>query len=292
MADEPTVKLYLGDCLDILPTLPDGCVNAVVTDLPYGTTACAWDFPIPFEPMWREFNRLTGPSGIFVTTSSQPFTSSLIMSNLKQFRYCWIWHKLVGANFLNLSNRPFKTCEDIVVFAKTANFTFNPIRTWRTESSLRRDPPGSSRIIRQRGDRAEYYGNLARANELPISSDGKKHPIDLLVFSTREPQIVYDIDHPTKKPLKLLKYLICTYTNEGDTVLDFCFGSGSTGVACVNTGRNFIGIEIDPTYYAIAEKRIAEAQMQPPLPGFRLTSGRSRPLTGTQIEMDLKERGG
>lgn len=258
------IDLRCGDCLDILPTIA-GPFDAIITDLPYGTTACKWDTIIPFEPMWAQVKRLLKPRGAFVTTASQPFTSALVMSNLEWFKYDWAWHKMIGANFMNLSNQPFRVHESVLIFSPVADFTFNPIRTMRADSSLQRDPIGRSRVIPQKPTKAEHY-DTCRVDGKPISADGMKHPTSLLTFSTREAGVVYQVQHPTKKPVALLEYLIRTYTNEGDTVLDFCMGSGTTMVACVNTGRHGVGIDILPEYVAIAERRVKEAQQQIALP--------------------------
>jgi len=255
--------LHQGDCLEIMPTLPAGSVDAIITDLPYGTTACEWDSIIPLAPMWEQVKRVLKVNGVFISTASQPFTTILINSNFDWFKYNWVWDKVVGANFMNLENRPFKTHEDILIFSSVASFTFNPIKTMRSESSLIRDPIGTNRKIKRDKDHAEYYGSLREQEAHPISKDGKKHPIDILRFSTRESGIVYKIHHPTKKPIALYEYLVRTYTNPGEIVLDFCMGSGTTGVSSVKNGRRFIGIEKKAEYFQIAKSRIEQAP--PPL---------------------------
>jgi site-specific DNA-methyltransferase (adenine-specific) len=157
---------------------------------------------------------------------------------------------------MNLKNRPFKTQENILVFSKSANFTFNPIRVYRTEKSLKRHEAGSIAIINSSGTYVEHYG-AKKNTKAKLHEDGKKHPIDIITFSIVE-KGRYKIKHPTKKPVALLEYLIKTYTNEGETVLDNCMGSGTTGVACINTNRNFIGMELNDKYFEIAKKRVEE----------------------------------
>jgi len=256
-------KIYQGDCLKIMLDIPDKFIDMILCDLPYGTTACKWDTMIPFEPLWKQYKRIIKDNGVIVLTGSQPFTSMLVMSNLEMFKYEWIWDKIAGANFMNLKNRPFKTQEQILIFSKTANFTFNPIRVSRSEKSLKRDKVGSMRK-RKHSERssAEYY-NIKRLQGFSIlNSDGKKHPIDIIQFSTKE-RGIYEFKHPTKKPVALFEYLIKTYTNEGDLVLDNCAGSGTTGVACKNLGRKFILIEKEEKYCRVAQKRLDEINLLP-----------------------------
>jgi site-specific DNA-methyltransferase (adenine-specific) len=241
-----------------MPTIPSGSIDAIITDLPYGTTACEWDSVIPLAPMWEQVKRVLKVNGVFVTTASQPFESILINSNIKWFKYNWVWDKIGGSNFMNLDNRPIKTHECILVFSPDGKFTFNPIRVMRSEKSLQRDPIGKKRTIHRNKKDAPHYA-VSRIDS-DVSIDGTKHPIDILRFSQRETGIVYKYNHPTRKPLALYEYLIRTYTNAGETVLDICMGSGTTGVAAVQTGRDFIGIEKERKYFEIAEKRIAQAQ--------------------------------
>lgn len=250
-----TVTLYQGDCLEILKTLPAGSVDAIITDLPYGTTACSWDEVIPFAPMWEQVKRLLKPRGAFVTTASQPFTSKLVMSNAEWFKYALVWRKSSGAGHLNAKNAPIKMHEDIAVFSDGAtanrsirNMTYNP-QGLQVVNRTRIQPPQSNDVIGTRPSRSRGY----------IQEWGN-YPVTVLSFPND-----WDTHHPTQKPVALYDYLIRTYTNAGDTVLDFTMGSGTTGVAAVKTGRNFIGMEIDPTYFAIAQRRIEEAQMQLPL---------------------------
>ena len=245
------VTLILGDCLEVMRTLPDGCVDAIITDLPYGTTACTWDTVIPFAPMWAEVKRLLRPRGAFVTTASQPFTSALVMSNVEWFRYCWVWKKSRPTGFLDAKRKPLNDCEDIPIFA-AGRTTFNP--------QMGKGNP--NHVIDggiQQTKRAEQYSHYGA---VPMKQTEDKYPRRVLSIDSENPVASL---HPTQKPVALYEYLVRTYTNAGDTVLDFVMGSGTTGVACVRTGRRFIGIEMHEPYFRIAERGIAEAQLQAPL---------------------------
>lgn len=248
------VNLHLGDCLEVMKSIPDKSVDAIITDLPYGTTACAWDSIIPLEPMWEQVKRIC--KGVFVTTASQPFTSKLVMSNLAWFRYTWVYKKTIKTGHLNVHRKPLIGHEDICVFSENGS-TYNP-----QMEIIHTNKPRVRRSMRPvYSDSA--YGVADKPTE---RTEKDKYPSTILMgFYDKERHVSSrsQVDrHPTKKPVSLYKYLVKTYTNEGDTVLDITMGSGTTGVACVQTGRNFIGIEIDPTYYAIAEKRIRDAQQQ------------------------------
>ena len=247
-----TVQLYLGDCLEVMRSIPDKSVDAIITDLPYGTTANSWDEVIPFSPMWEQVERIN--KGVFVTTASQPFTSKLVMSNLSQFKYEWIWRKNRITGFLNANKRPMTQHENIVVFCeKTA-----PYFPQMTKGDLHTRGGKYNRTSDNYGD--FNYKEYESDERYPTTVLNIKCQSDSCVTYKQRPNRL--TTHPTQKPVELYKYLVRTYTNEGDTVLDITMGSGTTGVACVQTGRNFIGIEIDPTYFAIAEKRIKEAQQQ------------------------------
>lgn len=232
-------QLYQGDCLEILPTLADGSVDAIICDLPYGTTACSWDSRIPLEPLWAQFKRVIKPRGAVVLFGAQPFTSMLVMSNLEWFRYEWIWEKQKPTNFLHAKNMPLRAHESILIFGKS--ITYNPQGTC------------SVKIKNGRKNKAARGVYKTVEGENYIQTTGN-YPRTIIKVSTPSmPQ------HQTQKPVALLEYLIKTYTNAGETVLDCVFGSGTTGVAALHTGRKFIGIELDPGYYAIAEKRIQKA---------------------------------
>lgn len=229
--------LIQGDCLEKLKELPDDSVDSVLTDPPYGTTACKWDTVIPFEPMWEQLKRVTKKNGAIVLFGSQPFTSALVMSNVKMFKYEWVWDKGQGTGFLNAKKQPLRSCETISVFYEEQP-TYNPqMRT------------GFKQYICKQGEtKSQNYGTQTGAVTV---SDGSRFPLTRIEFIRDK-----DKTHPTQKPVALMEYLIKTYTNEGETVLDFTMGSGTTGVACKNLNRNFIGIELDPEFFNIAEARI------------------------------------
>ena len=234
------MKLLHGDCLELLPTLADGSVDLVLCDPPYGTTACKWDAVVPFAPMWAHIRRVLKRNGPAVLMAQCPFDKVLGASNLPGLRYEWIWKKEAGTGHLNAHKAPMKDHENVLVFYD-APPTYNPqMRTGFRPYTQAQGKPKS-----------QNYGKQTGA---VTTSDGSRFPLTVLEFKRDGNKV-----HPTQKPVALMEYLIRTYTNEGDTVLDFTMGSGTTGVACVNTGRRFIGIERDPEYFAIAQKRIAEA---------------------------------
>jgi site-specific DNA-methyltransferase (adenine-specific) len=230
-------NLMQGDCLELMKLIPDNSIDAIITDPPYGTTACKWDSVIPFEPMWEQLKRIIKPNGAIVLFGSQPFTSALIMSNPKMFKYCWYWDKGQGTGFLNSKKQPLKSIEDIVVFYKEQS-NYNP------QMRLGFKPY----TCKQGATKTQNYGKQTGAITV---SDGSRYPLNILEFIRDKEKT-----HPTQKPVALLEYLIKTYTNEGETVLDNCMGSGTTGVACKNLNRNFIGIELDNDYFEIAKNRI------------------------------------
>lgn len=251
------VELLLGDCLEILPTLPAQSVEAIITDLPYGTTACKWDAVIPFAPMWAQIKRILKPRGVFVTTASQPFTTALIASNMDWFKYCCVWEKTLAANFMNAKNKPLALHEDIVVFSGGTTANGSPNR-------MTYNPQGIKRInqLWKRPRKYPSEHNFVReSHQLERIIEFGGYPGSIIGFANGN----NESDHPTQKPVALYEYLVLTYTNPGATVLDFCFGSCTTGLACVKTGRNFIGIEKEPQYYEIGQRRVKEAQMQPAL---------------------------
>lgn len=234
-----------GDCLERMKEIPDGSVDMVMADLPYGTTACKWDSVIPLAPLWSAYSRLVKPKAAIVLTASQPFTSALVVSNLARFKYCWVWDKVCAANFLNAKVTPLKTHEDVLVFSFGSPNYF-PIKVSGAKNHGRK----TLAPVRREQLQAGFYA------QLPSDSSGLKYPKSILQVAKHASQCGF---HPTQKPVALMEYLILTYTNEGDTVLDNTMGSGTTGVACVNTGRNFIGIDRDLDYFLIAQKRIRGA---------------------------------
>lgn len=230
--------LLNGNCLDKLKELSDNSIDFVLTDPPYGTTACKWDSVIPFEPMWTELRRITKPTAAVCLFGSEPFSSSLRMSNIKEFRYDWIWEKQTPTGFLDARRKPMKSHETISIFSK------KPAPYY---------PQGLVPVhVPAKGKKGgQIYGKCI--GDGYIQKEGN-FPRSVLKFKK------YRGDHPTQKPVKLLEYLIMTYSKEGDTVLDFTMGSGSTGVAAKNTGRNFIGIELNEEYFEIAKRRINNVQ--------------------------------
>ena len=230
--------LIHGECLEEMKSIPDGSVDMVLTDPPYGTTACKWDSIIPLEPMWEQLKRIIKPNGAIVMTASQPFTTTLISSNMKMFKYCWVWEKQKVTGFYNARKMPLKSVEDVCVFG-VGKLTYNPqgLVSCNIKNS-RKNKAGNG-----------VYGKIS--DEDYYQKEGN-FPRQVLRIN----HITHKQIHPTQKPVALMEYLIKTYTNEGETVLDFTMGSGTTGVACVNLKREFIGIELDENYFNIAKERI------------------------------------
>ena len=231
--------LTLGDCLEVMATIPAGSVDMVMCDLPYGTTACKWDAVIPFEPLWAAYKRVCKTSAAIVLTASQPFASGLVMTNLAGFKYEVIWEKDKPSDFALAARRTMKYHENILVFCHGRE-TYNPQMTM-----------GAPNHSVGKGLRKKQNESGANTAVVTNKTDGLKHPKSVMKFN-REPKP----QHPTQKPVALMEYLIRTYTNEGQAVLDNTMGSGTTGVACMRSGRRFIGIERDPGYFKIACDRI------------------------------------
>jgi site-specific DNA-methyltransferase (adenine-specific) len=243
------MQLIHGDCLEKMRDIPDQSVDMVLTDPPYGTTACKWDSVIPFEPMWEQLKRIIKPKGAIVITSSQPFTSALIMSNVLMFKYCWVWDKNRTTGFLNAKSRPLKSHEDIIVFSDGSATSTSLTMAYNPQGLLDCNTIKTNFTTETMGERK------SRANGSSWIQKKTNYPKSIISFKSDKTSL-----HPTQKPVALMKYLIKTYTLEGETVLDFTMGSGSTGVACVNLNRDFIGIEKDKKYFQISVDRIAQAQ--------------------------------
>jgi len=242
------IRTINGDCLvEMDKLISEGVkVDAIITDPPYGTTACKWDSVIPFDEMWERLNKLIKPNGAIVLFGSEPFSSALRMSNIKNYKYDWVWDKKTPTNFAMANKQPMRYTEQISVFYKT-QCTYNPIK-WE---GLKNHGQGNSK-----NNYAETRGNIKRVKD---DLSGLKFPRNIIEIKKHSSQCGL---HPTQKPVALMEYLIKTYTNEGDTVLDFTAGSFSTLVACVNTNRNGIGIELDKGYFDIGVNRIKAAQNQ------------------------------
>lgn len=238
------IELYWGDCLKIMDGLiAEGIkVDAIITDPPYGTTACKWDIVIPFDEMWKRIKALRHDNTPIVLFGSEPFSSALRMSNIKEYKYDWIWEKQKASNFMSMKHQPAKYHENISVFYK---HNYYPIM-WETDNKDNR------KTVRNPTTNKDCH--LGRIVRIRNADNGLRYPKSIIKINK---QINGNV-HPTQKPLALMEYLVKTYTNEGDTVLDFTMGSGTTGVACKNLNRNFIGIELDENYFNIAKQRIEE----------------------------------
>ena len=244
--------IYQGDCLEVMKTLPDNSVDAVITDPPYGTTACKWDSVIPFPEMWERLNKLIKPNGAIVLFGSEPFSSALRMSNIKNYKYDWIWDKVQPTGMPLVKKMPMKQHEIISIFYSKQP-TYNRQMTDRPKKDIRVNAV-KNKLNQKTNSGYDHNGTIV-CKYADDYDPTKVNPKSIVTFS-KQPKRVKNV-HPTQKPVALIEYLIKTYTNEGETVLDFTMGSGTTGVACKKLNREFIGIELNPEYVAIAEKRIA-----------------------------------
>lgn len=240
MFENSNYELWQGDCLELMNDIPEKSVDCIITDLPYGTTQCKWDTIIPFEPLWKQYNRIIKDNGAIVLFGTEPFSSHLRLSNLKNYKYDWIWDKVKGTGFLNAKRQPMRNHELISVFYKK-QCTYNPQKTYGHKMK---------KSYRSKDLQTDVYGEMK--NDYTYEST-ERYPRSIQVFSTDTQNSSL---HPTQKPVALIEYLIKTYTNEGELVFDSCMGSGTTGVACINTNRRFIGIELDNNYFKIAKERI------------------------------------
>ena len=249
-------KIYNEDCLEAMKQIPDKSIHMILCDLPYGTSASSWDKKLPIDKLWYEYERIIMPNRAIVLFAQQPFTSLLITSNLKLWKYNWIWEKDNGTNFLNSHYCPLKITEDICVFGDGAtsyiktgeNLIYNPQFT--------EGKPYTIKSGNQKSDSAVVRGGTGGREDVGgfvTKSDGKRYPKNIIKFNRDKEKL-----HPTQKPVALCEYLIKTYTQEGELVLDNCMGSGTTAIACLNTNRNYIGFELDDTYFKIAVDRIKE----------------------------------
>ena len=246
------VKLYKGDCLTEMDKIADGSIDAIICDPPYGTTDCKWDSVIPFDEMWKQLNRVIKPNGAIVLFGSEPFSSALRMSNIDNYKYDWVWCKTKASNHVNAKNRPMGKHENVSIFSlgTIAN---------GSDRRMEYNPQGLKEVNRRNYRPSPRFGGYQGArpsHQKTLFQKYENYPNTILNFSNPNNKTV----HPTQKPVALMEYLVKTYTNKGETVLDFTMGSGSTGVACANTDRNFIGIEQDDKYFNIATKRINEAR--------------------------------
>ena len=233
-------KLMFGDCLERMKEIPDGSVDLILTDPPYGTTQCKWDTVIPFDLMWEQLKRIIKPNGAIVLFGAEPFSSLLRCSNIKNFKYDWVWEKSKATGFLNSKRQPLRAHEIISVFYSKPP-TYTPQMT---------EGVAYNKGVRKEQTQNDVYGSF---DQVEVKSDGLRFPRSVQYFKTAESEGGF---HKTQKPVDLLEYLIKTYTQDGETVLDFTFGSCSTGVAALNTNRKFIGIEMDANYYEIACDRM------------------------------------
>lgn len=239
------IELWHGDCLEEMKKIPDGSIDMILCDLPYGTTKCKWDTVIPFEPLWEQYLRLIKQNGVVALNTSQPFTSALLMSNPKMFKHEWIWIKNRGSNFANTVREPMKEHESVLIFSR-GKWTYNRQMQERTGGGLNR----SKYDVEHNNQNREAYNKF---------EGRKKHKISKLRVPSTWQKFNVEVGlHPTQKPVTLCEYLIKTYTNEGEKVLDNCMGAGTTGIACVNLKRQFIGIEKEQKYFDISKQRIQE----------------------------------
>ncbi len=241
-------QVICGDCLEVMKDIPDKSIDMILCDLPYGTTACKWDTIIPFEPLWEQYKRIIKDNGAIVLTASQPFTSALVMSNPDMFKYEWIWKKSRKNGYVHAKGMPLKETENILVFSKGDVYS-------KSKNKMKYNPQG---VVPFSEERINYV-KTTKTNQgghkigSKWKQNGAFYPTNIITFKSESPKTQV---HPTQKPVALFEYLIKTYTNEGDLVLDNCAGSGTTAIACLNTNRNYILIEKEPKYIEIINNRI------------------------------------
>ncbi len=241
------INLMQGDCLERMKEIPDNSISMILTDPPYGTTQCKWDSVIDLDLMWEQLKRIIKPNGAIVMTAAQPFTTKLISSNYKMFKYCWYWNKVLPRGHLNAKKQPLRVIEEIPVFYSKPP-TYNPIKTIGHKRKV------AHTKYEKKGEGEQVYGKEKRDTKYDST---ERYPTGIIEISSANQR---NRVHPTQKPVELMVYIIKTYTNEGDVVLDFSMGSGTTGVAAVNLSRSFIGVELEEEYFKIASDRIEEAR--------------------------------
>ena len=241
------IKLYNGDCLEVMKDIPDKSIDMILCDLPYGTTNCKWDIVIPFEPLWEQYERIIKDNGAIVLFGTEPFSSELRLSNKSDYKYDIYWVKEKPTNFMQVKKRVGKLTENICVFYKK-QCTYNPQMVKHNGKKVTNKPSEKNAKFK-----SVVASNSPTLSIKPYKDTGYRYPCDILNINREK---LGSTIHPTQKPVELLKWLIKTYTNENDIILDNCMGSGTTGVACVNTNRKFIGIELDENYFKIAKERI------------------------------------
>lgn len=250
-----SINLLNGNCLDLMETIPDGSIDMILCDLPYGTSASSWDIRLPMDKLWKEYKRIIRENRCIVLFAQQPFTSLLICSNLDWWKYNWVWEKDNATNFLNSHYQPMKITEDICVFGVGSTFpSRGNVNNLFYNPQMEDGKPYTISSGKHKSDGSVHRAGYCVDGYLTVN-EGKRYPKNLIKFKRDK-----DKFHPTQKPVALCEYLIRTYTNEGDVVLDNCMGSGTTGVACVNLNRNFIGMEISKEYFDIASERIKQAK--------------------------------
>lgn len=244
------IELYNADCFDVMPLIEDKSIDCIIADLPYGTTACKWDSVLPFDKLWKQYKRIVKDNGAIVLFGSEPFSSHLRMSNIKMYKYDWVWEKHHKTGHLNAKKRPMKITENVSVFY-SKQCCYNPQGLIKVNKIMKNSKSHSLRGIDNKT--STVSGGL---KEIPYIQQYENYPTEIIKFKSMNG----NVQHPTQKPVALIEYLIKTYSNEGDIILDNTMGSGTTGVACQNTNRKFIGIEKETNYFDIAVKRIKQNQ--------------------------------
>lgn len=246
-------RIYQVDCLEGMKLIPDGSIDMILCDLPYGTLSEKWDKIIPFEPLWKQYERVIKCTGAIVLTASQPFTSKLVMSKPELFKYAWVWEKSRATGHVHAKNKPLKIHEDVLIFSKGTT-----VHASQSKNRMTYNPQGLTKVDREsyrpsRGIKGHVYAPVRPSHKQTYVQEFEGYPKSVLKISSEHNVNAY---HPTQKPVALFEYLIRTYTNESEIVLDNCMGGGTTAIACVNTNRKFIGFETDPNYFEVANKRL------------------------------------